>query len=231
MGAAIAQKFAQEGFTVYLNDREQKFIDKGIAGIRKILEQGVDRKLFTTDKVEEIMSNLKSTVDQKALARCDLIVEAIFEDFKVKSELFRTLDRIVPKETILATNTSSFSVSELAKAVSNPSRFIGMHYFYHAAKNRLVEIIPGDETSNDTYQAMQAFSVQSGKDAITTKDVYGFAVNRFFVPWLNEACKLLEEGIANIAEIDRVCMKTFGIRMEQFALMNAMGVPISIHSQ
>jgi len=231
MGSAIAQKFAQEGFTVYLNDREQKFVERGMTGIRTILEQGIERKLFTREKVESILKNIKGTSDQNDLRSCDLIVEAIFEDLKVKSDLFKALDKIVPADTILATNTSSFSVTELASGISHPERFVGLHYFYHAAKNRLVEIIRGEKTSDETYKAMQVFSVQSGKDAITTKDTNGFAVNRFFVPWLNESCKLLEEGIASIAEIDKVCMKTFGIGMGPFALMNATGVPIALHSQ
>lgn len=197
MGAAIAQKFAQEGFAVYLNDREQKYIDKGVAGIRDILEQGIERKLFTQEKVEGILNNLKGTTNQEDLKKCDFIVEAIFEDFEVKSNLFKTLDKIVSSETILATNTSSFSVTELAASVSHPERFIGLHYFFHAAKNRLVEIIPGAKTSEETYKAMQVFSVQSGKDAITTKDVYGFAVNRFFVPFapsINSSAKFIAIG-------------------------------------
>ncbi|MBK9283013.1 MAG: 3-hydroxyacyl-CoA dehydrogenase/enoyl-CoA hydratase family protein [Sphingobacteriaceae bacterium] len=231
MGAAIAQKFAQEGYTVYLNDREQKFVDKGINGIRNVLEQGIERKLFTREQVDNVLTKIIGSIKQVDLVKCDLIVEAIFEDFKIKSELFKALDKIVPKETILATNTSSFSVTELAKSVSNPARFIGLHYFYHAAKNRLVEIIPGAQTSEETYKSVQNFSIQSGKDAITTKDVYGFAVNRFFVPWLNEACKLLNEGMGSIFEIDNVCMKIFGIGMGPFALMNATGVPIAMHAQ
>jgi len=231
MGSAIAQKFAQEGFTVYLNDREQKYIDKGVTGIREVLEQGVERRIFTQEKVEAIISNIIGTTRQEDLKVCDLIIEAIFEDFEVKSDLFKSLDKFVSSETILATNTSSFSVTELAGSISHPERFIGLHYFYHAAKNRLVEIIPGEKTSDETYKAIQMFCVQSGKDAITTKDAYGFAVNRFFVPWLNESCKLLEEGVGTIAEIDTICMKTFGIGMGPFALMNATGVPISLHSQ
>ncbi|MFP5470545.1 MAG: 3-hydroxyacyl-CoA dehydrogenase/enoyl-CoA hydratase family protein [Bacteroidia bacterium] len=231
MGAAIAQKFAQEGFTVYLNDREQQYIDKGISGIRSILEEGVERKLFTQEKVEAILNNIKGTVNQNDLTSCDLIVEAIFEDFNVKSELFKTLSDIVSKDVILATNTSSFSVTELSASVKNPERFIGLHYFYHAAKNRLVEIIPGEKTSAETIKAVYEFSILSGKDPIFTVDAYGFAVNRFFVPWLNEACKLLDEGIGSIAEIDTVCMKTFGIGMGPFALMNATGVPIALHAQ
>ena len=231
MGAAIAQKFAQEGFTVYLNDREQQYIDRGLAGMRDILDQGVERRLFTQEKVEAILGNVIGSTNQNDLKVCDLIVEAIFEDFDVKCNLFKTLDSIVSSDTILATNTSSFSVSELAESVSHPERFIGLHYFFHAAKNRLVEIIPGAKTSDETYKAMQVFSVQSGKDAITTKDAYGFAVNRFFVPWLNEAVKMYDEGIGSIAEIDTICMRTFGIGMGPFALMNATGVPIAMHAQ
>jgi enoyl-CoA hydratase/3-hydroxyacyl-CoA dehydrogenase len=231
MGAAIAQKFATEGFTVYLNDREQKYIDKGINGIRSILEEGVERKIFTQEKVEGILNNIKGTVNQHDLKVCDLIIEAIFEDFNVKCELFKTLDKIVSLDTILATNTSSFSVTEMATAVSHPERFIGLHYFYHAAKNRLVEIIPGKKTSTETTKAVYQFSVLSGKDPIFTADAYGFAVNRFFVPWLNEACKMLDEGVGTIAEIDTICMKTFGIGMGPFALMNATGVPIALHAQ
>lgn len=231
MGAAIAQKLAQEGFSVFLNDREQKYIDKGLSGIREILEQGIARRIFTQEKVEIILNNIKGTTDQTDLKECDLIIEAIFEDFNVKTDLFKKLDSIVTSDTILATNTSSFSVTELAESVSHPERFIGLHYFYHAAKNRLVEIIPGAKTSKETYDAARSFSVQSGKDAITTKDTYGFAVNRFFVPWLNESCKILEEGIASISEIDTICMKTFSIGMGPFALMNATGVPIALHAQ
>lgn len=231
MGAAIAQKFAQEGFTVYLNDREQQYIDKGISGIRTILEEGVERKIFTQEKGENILDNIKGTINQNDLKTCDLIVEAIFEDFNVKCELFKTLDKIVSSDTILATNTSSFSVTEMAASVSHPERFVGLHYFYHAAKNRLVEIIPGEKTSPETTKAVYEFSVLSGKDPIFTADAYGFAVNRFFVPWLNESCKMLDEGIGTIAEIDTICMKTFGIGMGPFALMNATGVPIALHAQ
>ncbi|MCW8898950.1 MAG: 3-hydroxyacyl-CoA dehydrogenase/enoyl-CoA hydratase family protein [Flavobacteriales bacterium] len=231
MGAAIAQKFAQEGFTVYLNDREQQYIDKGISGIRTILEEGIERKIFTQEKVENILDNIKGTINQNDLKTCDLIVEAIFEDFNVKCELFKTLDKIVSSDTILATNTSSFSVTEMAASVSHPERFVGLHYFYHAAKNRLVEIIPGEKTSPETTKAVYEFSVLSGKDPIFTADAYGFAVNRFFVPWLNESCKMLDEGIGTIAEIDTICMKTFGIGMGPFALMNATGVPIALHAQ
>jgi len=231
MGSALAQKFAQEGFNVILADREMRFVEKGIEGIKKTLNEGVERKLFTPEQVETYLGNIKGTENLNDLSSCDVIIEAIFEDFNAKQDLYKNISGIVSEETIIATNTSSFSVNELAKAVAKPERFIGMHYFYHAAKNRLVEIIPGEETSEETYKAMKIFAVQSGKDAITTKDRYGFAVNRFFVPWLNEAVRLFEENIADIAVIDGVCMKLFGIGMGPFALMNATGVPIAYHAQ
>ena len=231
MGAAIAQKFVQEKFKVILADREAGFVTRGINNITKMLREGIDRKVFTEEQVDGYLSNIKGTHNLNDLVACDLIVEAIFEDFNVKSDLFKTLDKIVSPETILATNTSSFSVTELAESVSHPERFIGLHYFYHAAKNRLVEIIPGEKTAPDTVEAAKAFSMVSGKDAIICKDSYGFVVNRFFVPWLNEAAKLLEEHVADIATIDDVCMNVFGIGMGPFALMNATGVPVAYHAE
>ena len=231
MGSALAQKFSQEGFNVILADREMKFVEKGIKAIRTMLEEAVQKNVFTSEQIKNFMSVLTGTSDLNDLKRCDIIVEAIYEDFKVKSELFKRLSEIVSPDTILATNTSSFSVNELSSSVKNPERFIGLHFFYHAAKNRLVEIIPGPKTSDETLQSTYRFAMLSGKDPIFTKDAYGFAVNRFFVPWLNESVKLFEEGIASINAIESVCMKTFGIGMGPFALMNATGIIIAFHAE
>ncbi len=231
MGAAIAQKMAQQGFAVILNDREEQYLEKGINGIKETLQQGVDRNVFSENMMNRTINNISTATDQNELKKCDLIIEAIFEDFDAKCSLFKTLDKIVDSDVILATNTSSFSVTEMAESVSHPERFVGLHYFYHAAKNRLVEIIPGKDTSDETVKAVKVFSVMSGKDPILTKDRYGFAVNRFFVPWLNESVRLLGENVATIAQIDAIAMKTFGIGMGPFALMNATGVPIALHAE
>ncbi|MCF8244149.1 MAG: 3-hydroxyacyl-CoA dehydrogenase/enoyl-CoA hydratase family protein [Saprospiraceae bacterium] len=231
MGAALAQKFAQEGFKVFLADLSMQQVERGLSGIRKMLAEGVERKVFTEEQAKTALSNISETDQLEDLKHCDLVVEAIFENFDAKCSLFKTLSGIVAADTVLATNTSSFSVTELAASVSNPERFIGLHYFFHAAKNRLVEIIPGEKTSQATLDACYRFSIQSGKDPIFTKDCYGFAVNRFFVPWLNESVRLLGETGASPAAIDAVCMKTFGIGMGPFALMNATGVPIALHAQ
>lgn len=230
MGSALAQKFAQQGFAVILVDREMTFVNRGFAGIKETLNQGIERKIFTEEQVAEILNRIRGTDNLQDLQNCDLVVEAIFEDFTAKRELYQKISNILPPETIIATNTSSFSVTELAESVRHPQRFIGMHYFYHAAKNRLVEIIPGSQTAPETVRSCEAFAFLTGKDPIFCKDRYGFAVNRVFVPWLNEAVRLQEEGIA-AATIDHICMKTFGIGMGPFALMNATGVPIAYHAQ
>ena len=231
MGAAIAQKFAQENFTVILADREEGFVKRGIDNITRMLQEGVQRNVFTNEQVDNYLSNIMGTHYLVDLKKCDLIVEAIFEDFTAKTELFKTLSGIVNDDTIIATNTSSFSVTELSVFMSHSERFVGLHYFYHAAKNRLVEIIPGEKTSKEVIDSVKSFSMLSGKDAIICKDSYGFVVNRFFVPWLNEAARLLDEHIGNISTIDDVCMKLFGISMGPFALMNATGVPVAYHAE
>lgn len=231
MGSALAQKFAQEGITVVLCDKNQNALEKGLQRINDSLTEAVNKKVLNEEQKNRVLQRVKSTIHISDLKNSDLILEAVFEDFNVKSSLFRELSEIVHSQTILATNTSSFSITELSQYVSYPERFIGMHYFYHAAKNRLVEIIPGEKTSEDVVKTAYYFSLQTGKDPIFTKDTYGFAVNRFFVPWLNESVRLFEENIATPGEIDEVAMKVFGIGMGPFALMNATGVPVAYHSE
>lgn len=231
MGSGLAQKFAQEGFEVILADREMKYVDNGVSKIKETLHEGAKRRIFSEDQVQDILGKIKGTSDLTDLRSCGLIIEAIFENFQAKTELFETLNSIANSDTIIATNTSSFSVSDLSKSVNNPERFIGLHYFFHPAKNRLVEIIPGKVTSNEVTKAMYRFSVLSGKDPIYTADKNGFAINRFFVPWLNESVRLLSEGIATIAQIDVICQKVFGIGMGPFELMNATGIPVAMHAQ
>ncbi len=231
MGAALAQKFAQEKFQVVLLDREDRFLKKGIDSITATLNEGIQRSIFTEDQKNAVLQRITATTDMQRLNACSLIIEAVFEDKKVKQELFKNLCDTVPENTIIATNTSSFSVTELADAVSAPERFIGLHFFYHAAKNRLVEVVRGEKTSDATFNRVMWLMKRSGKDPITCRDAQGFVVNRFFVPWLNEAVRMLEENIAGMAAIDAVACKTFGCGMGPFALMNATGVPIAFHAQ
>ncbi len=230
MGSGIAQKIIQEGIPVVMVDVEEAFVQKGMNTIRETLAQGVERRIFTRAQVEEILGRITATTDLNLVADADLVIEAVFEDKAVKTELFKKLDRICGPETILATNTSSFYVKDFAGAVSRPDRFVGYHYFYHPAKNRLLEIIPHPGTSAGTMETAILAAKLHGKTAIVVQDAPGFAVNRFFVPFLNEAVRLLEEETAGIATIEAAAKRGFRIGMGPFELMNVTGVPIALHA-
>ena len=230
MGSGIAQKAAQEGINVVLVDIKDEFVRRGLDNIRATLNDGVKRKIFGPEQVKQTLSRISGTTDMAALKDCDLIIEAVFEDEKVKRELFTQLDKLCDSKTVLATNTSSFAVTKLGGHIGRKSDFAGLHFFYHPAKNRLVEVIPGEDTSRETTDYLMLASKLMGKTAILVKDAPGFAVNRFFVPWLNEAVRLLEEGAANIPTIDAAAKEAFRIDMGPFELMNLTGVPIAYHS-
>lgn len=230
MGSGIAQKIAQEGIPVVMIDTRDEFVQKGLGTIRRLLEEGVERKLFKPEKVTEILSRITGTTDFEAVRDADLVIEAVFEDKAVKTELFKKLDAVCSPQTILATNTSSFYVRDFAGQTSRPDRFVGLHYFYHPAKNRLLEVIPHAGTSAGTIEKSLLAAKLHGKTSILVKDAPGFAVNRFFVPFLNEAARMLEEGIADIPTIEAASKQAFKIGMGPFQLMNVTGIPIAVHA-
>lgn len=230
MGSGIAQKLAQEGLNVIMVDTKEEFVDKGMATIRRILGEGVERKVLTQAQMDSTLGRLHGTADLKALAAADLVIEAVFEDEQVKKDLFSNLDSICPANTILATNTSSYYVRELAKATKRPDRFIGMHYFFHPAKNRLLEIVPHEGTSEDTVKRALEVGRLHSKTNIVVRDASGFCVNRFFSPLLTEAVQILDDGIADIPTIEEAAKRAFKIGMGPFELMNVTGIPISVHA-
>lgn len=230
MGSGIAQKIAQEGIPVVVVDLKDEFVKRGLANIKQTLEEAVQRKILKPDQVEEILARVTGTTDFQAVADADLVIEAVFEDKKIKSDLFRKLDQICSDKTILATNTSSYYVSEFAEQTARPDRFIGLHYFYHPAKNRLLEVIPHEATSSETVDTALLAAKLHGKTSIVVKDAPGFAVNRFFVPFLNEATRMLEEGVADIPTIEAAAKQAFKIGMGPFELMNVTGIPIAVHA-
>jgi len=230
MGSGIAQKIAQEGIPVVMIDTQEAFVQRGLGIITGILKEGIERKIFTQAKVDEILSRITATTDMNQIVDADLVIEAVFEDKGVKIDLFKKLDAICSPKTILATNTSSFYVREFANQISRPDRFIGMHYFYHPAKNRLLEVIPHAGTSPETIGKSVLAAKLHGKTAIVVKDAPGFAVNRFFVPFLNEAVRLLEENVADIPTIEEASKRAFKIGMGPFQLMNVTGIPIAVHA-
>jgi enoyl-CoA hydratase/3-hydroxyacyl-CoA dehydrogenase len=230
MGSGIAQKTAAEGFDVVLVDVDAAAANAGLARIRKSLAEGVERRIFRPEQAEQIAARVHTHGDVAALADCGLIVEAVFEDLAVKRDLFARLDRVAGPRAILATNTSSFTVSDVASATRRADRVVGLHYFYHPAKNRLVEVIAGPRTSPETFAEAWTFAEASGKTPIRSADSPGFVVNRFFVPWINEAVRLLDEGVADIPTIEEAAKRVFRIGMGPFELMNVTGPPIALHA-
>jgi enoyl-CoA hydratase/3-hydroxyacyl-CoA dehydrogenase len=230
MGGGIAQKMAAEGFEVVLVDLDDEKVGRGIDGIRQMLDEGVERKIFRPELAEEILSRITGTSDWDALKDADLVVEAVFEDRGVKEQVLRKLEAVCRKDAVLATNTSSFSVTDLAAGMEHPERMVGLHYFFHPAKNRLVEVVAGAKTDRDVLDRVWALQEQLGKIPIASADSYGFIVNRYFATWLNEAIRVAEEGMANFATIDAAAIQTFGVGMGPFLLMNVSGVQIAMHT-
>ena len=231
MGSGIAQKTAQEEFEVQMVDREQQWVDRGQGIISDFLSEAVERRIFSPSQVEAIQGRITGVVGvENTAADTDLVIEAVFEDFDVKTAVFTTLDAACGPDTILASNTSSLSVNALAEATGRADRFVGLHFFYHPAKNRLVEVIPAASSSPETIEKVVQYCKMLGKVVIVCGDRPGFVVNRFFVPWLNEACLLLEEGVATAAQIDAAACKAFRIGLGPFGLMNLTGPPIALHS-
>ena len=231
MGSGIAQKTAQEEFDVQMVDREQQWVDRGQSIIANFLSEAVERRIFSPAQVEAIEGRITGVVGvENTAADTDLVIEAVFEDFDIKTAVFNTLDKACGPDTILASNTSSLSVNALAEATGRSDRFVGLHFFYHPAKNRLVEVIPAHASSPETVEKVVQYCKMLGKVVIVCADRPGFVVNRFFVPWLNEACLLLEEGVASAAQIDAAARKAFRIGLGPFGLMNLTGPPIALHS-
>ncbi len=232
MGSGIAQAWATAGCNVLLYDVADGAVERARDRIRQGLERRVAAGKTSQARVDQILGRITPAPDlQAAAAASHLVVEAILEDLNAKRALFRQLGDGCPATTILATNTSSFRVADIAAAAAHPERVVGLHFFFPAAVNALVEVVPGPQTSPETAAAASAAVAALGKLPIDTADSPGFCVNRFFVPWLNEACRLLEEGVASAAAIDASAREAFGIGMGPFALMNATGPPIALHSQ
>jgi enoyl-CoA hydratase/3-hydroxyacyl-CoA dehydrogenase len=230
MGRGIAQRFAQEGLDVILADNEPRALKQASEEIEAMLKDAVTKGLFTGTVAKKVLSRIRFTDDLRKVSRADLVIEAIFEDRDAKFEVFGQLDKICGPKTIFASNTSSLSIDELAKATDRPDRFLGLHFFYHPAKNRLVEVVRGKATTEGTFAAIWRFCRLLGMVPIKVKDSPGFAVNRIFVPWLNEATRLVDDFVADIPTVEAVAKEAFGIELGPFGLMNATGIPIAFHS-
>lgn len=232
MGSGIAQVISYNGTPVLLKEINNELLQRGIASIRKIYEGRVAKGRMTPAELEEKLKLVTPTTDEAAFKEVDLVIEAIPESMKLKTELFRKLDEICPSGTLLASNTSALSISGLAAATKRPPQVVGMHFFYPAHVMKLVEVIPGLETSDETVETVTAFAESLKKFPVKVKECPGFLVNRLLMPYLNEAVLCLQEGahladgqIAGIETIDQT-MKGQGWPMGPFTLIDALGMDI-----
>lgn len=231
MGSGIAQAAAQAGYTVRVRDVTEPMLERGRSLVAKTLEGGIQRKKITAAQRDQIAARITWTTRlREAVDGASLIVEAVFEEEKVKRALFQEIAPLALPEAIVATNTSSLSVTKLGRGFPSPARFAGLHFFYPAAVNRLLEIIGGRSTSPETLERLEEFGYRLRKIPIRVQDQAGFAVNRYFVPYLNEAARMAGEATASLASIEKVGEELFGASLGPFELMNATGVPIAYHS-
>src|SRR5713226_2920251 len=223
MGAGIAQVSAQAGFETLVYDVSQEFIDKGLGRIRGFLQRSKERGKLTAEQEGNIVARLSSSLRLEDFAGCELIIEAAPEKLELKRELFKKLDAVCGPETLLATNTSSFSVTAIAGATEKPERVLGMHFFNPPQLMALVEIIQGDRTSSSTMEKATAIVRGMGKTPVRAKDTPGFIVNRIARPFYNEALRILGDGDVTVETIDRIMKDAGGFPMGPFELMDLIG--------
>ena len=228
MGAGIAQAFAAKGYEVILRDIKDEFVDKGLAGINKGLSKLVAKGKITEEAKEELLSKISGTTDMALAADCDLVIEAAVENMVIKKQIFAELDKICKPETILATNTSSLSITEVAAATNRPDKVIGMHFFNPAAIMKLVEIIKGMATSQETFDAVKEVAVAIGKEPIEVAEAPGFVVNRILIPMINEAVGILAEDVASAVDIDKAMMLGANHPMGPLALGDLIGLDVCL---
>ena len=232
MGAGIAQACAAAGFPVRVRDVDAASLARGRGILEKSLAGAIERRKMTPARRDEILARIAFTTDlSAAVPGASLVIEAVFEDAAVKQALFREVASLAEAGTLVATNTSSLSVTALAAGFPEPGRFAGLHFFFPAAINKLIEVVAGEATSEATRLELFRFSERLGKLPIATADRAGFCVNRFFVPYLNEACRLADESVASLATIEEVGRELFGATLGPFELMNVTGIPIAFHAE
>lgn len=228
MGAGIVQTFAQNGFEVIVRDIKDEFVEKGLAGIEKNLSKLVAKGKMTEEAKAEISARISGTTDMKLAADCDLVVEAAIENMKIKKEIFAELDVICKPETILASNTSSLSITEVASATKRADKVIGMHFFNPAPVMKLVEVIRGAQTSQETFEAVKAASEAIGKSPVEVAEAPGFVVNRILIPMINEAAGIYAEGIASVEDIDTAMKYGANHPMGPLALGDLIGLDVCL---
>ena len=228
MGNGIAHVFARSGLQVILSDIEPKFLDRAIQTIEKNLEREVAKNKITAADKSAALRRIVTTLERAKLAECDFVVEAATEKFEIKAELFRDLDRICRPEVILASNTSSISITKLGALSKRPDKVIGMHFFNPVPVMKLVEVIRGLATSDETFQAVRALAVKLGKTPVEVNDAPGFVSNRVLMPLLNEAMYAVMEGVASAEAVDEVFKLGMAHPMGPLTLADFIGLDVCL---
>ncbi len=230
MGGGIAHLAAVKGIEVLLCDVEQRFVDGAVNRIAGFMDKSIEKQKMTVDEKEAVLKRITTTTNMEDFASVDLVIEAIFEDMAIKKTAFEKLDKICPPEVILATNTSSMSITTIAAATSRPDKVAGMHFFNPPLIMRLVEVIRGYYTSDETVKVLFEVSKAMGKTPVEVKkDTPGFIVNRIMMPQFLEAIRIVEEGIATPEDVDTAVTLGLNYPMGPFTLMDFTGVEISVH--
>lgn len=229
MGLDIGHVMAKAGHQVIFRDMTEEILANSMAKLQKGIDKLVAKGKYTEETKATILANVSTSTDINVAADCDLIVEAIVEKIEVKKAVFAELDKICKPETIFATNTSSISITEIASATSRPDKVVGMHFFNPATVMKLVEVIKGHETSDETRDFVYNMSVEIGKDPIDVKEGPGFVVNKILIPMINEGIVVLEEGLASVEDIDKAMKLGANHPMGPLALSDLIGNDTVLH--
>ena len=228
MGNGIAQTAANAGFSVVMCDVSQDFVDRGVANISKSLDRFVKKETITEEQKGEILGRIKSTTKLEDLKDCSLIVEAATENFDIKKQIFEQLDTLAGPDTILSSNTSSISITKIAAVTKRPEKVIGMHFFNPVPLMKLVEVIRGIATSDETYAKVKALSEKLGKVPVECNDYPGFVSNRVLMPMINEAVFALHEGVATKESIDEIMKLGMNHPMGPLTLADFIGLDVCL---
>lgn len=229
MGSGIAQVCAQAGFNVKLNDMKQEAYERGIANISKNLSRNVEKGRMTEDEKAQVIGRIQSSLDLKDAHDVDIVIEAAVENMEIKSTIFKTLDEVAPKHAILASNTSSLPITEIAAATNRPEQVIGMHFMNPVPVMKLVEIIRGLATTDEVYQAVEDMTVKLSKTPVEVNDFPGFVSNRILMPMINEAIFTLQEGVATKEAIDEVMKLGMNHPMGPLQLADFIGLDTCLY--
>ena len=228
MGNGIAQVAARAGLAVIMRDLTEEFLKRGLTSIDKSLQRDVDKQRLSPEEKQEIISRIKPTTDMTALGEADFVVEAVVEELGAKAALFGELDRIARPDVILASNTSSISITKLAATTSRPTRFIGMHFMNPVPVMKLVEIIRGIATSDETFAVTRELTELMGKTPVEVNDAPGFVSNRVLMPMINEAIFALYEGVGSPEAIDQIMKLGMNHPMGPLELADFIGLDVCL---